>query len=449
MEQAIIVQGFLASEEMHGLRFKFMIGDGDSSVFARIQRKVPYGRQVVNHIVRGYTDKLYKLKANTALPLSARKELTPLISRLTKAARGAITSAGERAGNVDQLRKDLRNGPHHVFGDHAKCVEETVGANGERVGYCSRKNALEKNKVPFMTQTPVWAGILKALEPIVAKADRLMLNVTTNQAERFMGLVACASGGKRVDHTKRGGYQLRCTMAGLRHIKGPGYYISPAKKLLGHSPGIVSKKLFADRARNSAARSKRDSARRSLGFVPRKKATSARAGPDADYGPSAAEPDISAENMEAGKNSVLDALAAVACSDEKRANLERATVGQAENPLWMDARQNRLTASKFGAICNRKPTTSCHSAVISITNPKPIYNDDIVYGNNNEPKAIEMYEERFGVSVQASGLFVDPDYPFLGASPDGLVGEDRLIEVKTIPSINQLEVRNCSHCLYF
>lgn len=351
--------------------------------------------ECANHIVRGYTDKLYKLKANTALPLSARKELTPLISRLTKAARGAITSAGERAENVDQLRKDLRNGPHHVFGDHAKCVEETVGANGERVGYCRRKNALEKNKVPFMTQTPIWAGIFKALEPIVAKADRLMLNVTTNQAEHFMGLVACASGGKRVDHTKRGGYQLRCTMAGLRHIKGPGYFTSPAKKLLGHSPGMVSKKLFADRARNSAARNKRDSARRSLGFVPRKKATSARAGPDADYGPSAAEPDISAEDMEAGKNSTRDTLAAVACSDEKRANLERATVGQAENPLWIDARQNRLTASKFGAICNRKPTTSCHSAVISITNPKPIYSDDIVFGNNNEPKAIEMYEERF------------------------------------------------------
>jgi YqaJ-like viral recombinase domain len=44
------------------------------------------------------------------------------------------------------------------------------------------------------------------------------------------------------------------------------------------------------------------------------------------------------------------------------------------------------------------------------------------------------------VSVVPCGIFVDPDHGYLGASPDGLIGDDRLIEVKTIPSINNLQV---------
>jgi hypothetical protein len=445
MEQHIIVDGFRASEEMHGVRFKYMIGDGDSSVYARVQKGVRYGRRVVklecaNHMVRCYTDKLYRLKTNTAIPLSARKELAALIPRLTKAARGAITSAGNSPGNVELLRRDLRNGPHHVFGDHARCRQEATSTAGVREGYCTRKDQLEKNNVPFLQKTPVWTGILKALEPLVSKADRLTLNVTTNQAERFMGLVAAASGGKRVDHTKRGGYQMRCTLAGLRHTKGP-CLISPIKAHLGHSPGAISKKVFEGRARDLAAKTVRTKARRFVtGYVARHKAAARAAGADADYGPSAAEPDISEAALQTGMDAVLDRLAAVACSEEKRTALERRTVGQAGNPAWREARRDLLTASHFGALCRRRDTTSCHAAVTAITNPKEVHSKYLSYGNIHEPIAIERYANKSGVTVEACGLFVDPDNPFLGASPDGLVGQDKLVEVKTIPSINNLIV---------
>jgi hypothetical protein len=446
MEQTIIVQGFRASEEMHGLRFKFMIGDGDSSVYARVQKSVRYGPRVVklecaNHMVRCYTDKLYKLKANAQVDLSARKVLAPLIPRLTKDARGAITSAGNDPENVAQLRNDLRNGPHHVFGDHSRCRSEITSSTGEREGYCKRKDDVEKNNVPFLQQTPVWAGILKALEPLVTKADRLTRNVTTNQAERFMGLVAAAAGGKRVDHTKRGGYQMRCALAGLRHRKGPSYFVSPMKTLLGQSPGAISKKLFAARATELAAKTERTKARRSLGYVPRRKATARATSADADYGPEAAEPDMSEADLEAGMDAVLEKLAAVVCSDEKRSALQRSTVGQAGKPEWREARRRVLTASKFGSVCKRRLTTPCHAAVTAITNPKEVRSNDLTYGTIHEPIAIERYEQRVGVTVEPCGLFVDPDNPFLGASPDGLVGQDKLVEVKTIPSINGLVVK--------
>ena len=41
MEADIIVEGFNQAEEMHGVRYMGLIGDGDSSVYANIQEKVP------------------------------------------------------------------------------------------------------------------------------------------------------------------------------------------------------------------------------------------------------------------------------------------------------------------------------------------------------------------------------------------------------------------------
>lgn len=57
MEQDIIVEVFSKSLEQHGIIYKHMIGDGDSSVYVRIVERVPYGRQIVkiecaNHMTR-------------------------------------------------------------------------------------------------------------------------------------------------------------------------------------------------------------------------------------------------------------------------------------------------------------------------------------------------------------------------------------------------------------
>jgi len=47
MEQDIIVEGFRQSLVQHGLIYKYYIGDGNSSVYARIVKKVSYGRDVI------------------------------------------------------------------------------------------------------------------------------------------------------------------------------------------------------------------------------------------------------------------------------------------------------------------------------------------------------------------------------------------------------------------
>ena len=54
------------------------------------------------------------------------------------------------------------------------------------------------------------------------------------------------------------------------------------------------------------------------------------------------------------------------------------------------------------------------------------------YGLECEPKAIDKYEEQTKTTVCDSGLWVNLKYPFLGCSPDGLVGEDGIIEIKSL-----------------
>jgi len=44
--------------------------------------------------------------------------------------------------------------------------------------------------------------------------------------------------------------------------------------------------------------------------------------------------------------------------------------------------------------------------------------------------AKEAFESLFSVQVLPAGLFVDEQYNFLAGSPDGLVGENEIIEIK-------------------
>lgn len=53
------------------------------------------------------------------------------------------------------------------------------------------------------------------------------------------------------------------------------------------------------------------------------------------------------------------------------------------------------------------------------------------WGNDHEAAAIAEYEQTYNVTVHGAQEFVThPVYPFLGCSPDGLIGADGMIEVK-------------------
>lgn len=58
-------------------------------------------------------------------------------------------------------------------------------------------------------------------------------------------------------------------------------------------------------------------------------------------------------------------------------------------------------------------------------------NDDMLRGIEDEPRAVDNYSEHFA-PVETIGFMVRDDWGFkLGYSPDGLVGDDGLVEVKS------------------
>lgn len=107
---------------------------------------------------------------------------------------------------------------------------------------------------------------------------------------------------------------------------------------------------------------------------------------------------------------------------------------------WLRARAGIFTASTFAdlmAVTRSGPSTSrarliTKLAIERITGEAQttFQNDAMRRGNELEPFARAAYEAETGVFVQTVGLALHDRYPFVGASMDGLVGDDGLVEFK-------------------
>lgn len=111
---------------------------------------------------------------------------------------------------------------------------------------------------------------------------------------------------------------------------------------------------------------------------------------------------------------------------------------------WHQARRGIVTASVAGRIVTPstiKPASNqesraltAHLAAERVTGwTDPTYvSDDMWRGVEDEPRAIDAYERDRDVTVDLCGFMVRTDWGYpIGYSPDGLVGDDGLIEVKS------------------
>ncbi len=114
-------------------------------------------------------------------------------------------------------------------------------------------------------------------------------------------------------------------------------------------------------------------------------------------------------------------------SDQAK-HIESITRAQADSVEWHYERSIRITASFFGRVCRRLPTTTSDCLVNSIVNFKNYQSMPVAcaWGKNNESKARDAYIENMkmtghsNLEVFESGLVVNIKYSFLGASPDGV-----------------------------
>jgi len=69
-------------------------------------------------------------------------------------------------------------------------------------------------------------------------------------------------------------------------------------------------------------------------------------------------------------------------------------------------------------------------------------NADMERGTALEPIARAAYEAHTGTFVTQTGFWLHPEIEFFGASPDGLVGDEGLIEIKAPRTANHLRYRS-------
>ncbi len=101
------------------------------------------------------------------------------------------------------------------------------------------------------------------------------------------------------------------------------------------------------------------------------------------------------------------------------------------SPEWIAARRGKITASTAAAILGLDKNKGPLAAYREITGPhKDKDNRHTAWGREFEPAARSSYEVETGALVLETGFWLHPTLPWLGASPDGLVASDGLLEIK-------------------
>ncbi|KAK5639486.1 hypothetical protein RI129_011978 [Pyrocoelia pectoralis] len=135
--------------------------------------KVSYGRSVIklecaNHCVRAYTAALHRLIKNRQFQIESRNILKKHVGKISSCTRKVIAKSSDLLNMKMQLKDSFA----------------------------------------------------VARDNVIRKADRLLRNVTTNPAERYMSIVSKFTGGKRTNLVMKNMYLTRCAGAALSYNIG-------------------------------------------------------------------------------------------------------------------------------------------------------------------------------------------------------------------------------------
>ena len=124
----------------------------------------------------------------------------------------------------------------------------------------------------------------------------------------------------------------------------------------------------------------------------------------------------------------------VCMNEEDIKQLCLSTRNQSTCQGWSDARKVRITASTKAHAIKRLQRKKKEDLAQDFIAEKLISNQNLEYGSSNENKAIDNYKKVFNVQVVKAGFFLHPLQPWLGASVDGIVIDNRqvtrILEVK-------------------
>jgi hypothetical protein len=129
-------------------------------------------------------------------------------------------------------------------------------------------------------------------------------------------------------------------------------------------------------------------------------------------------------------DSFLKSMRVTQISGQEIEDVETATRDQSSSLLWVEERKKRLNASTFGRICKMTDRTNGSLLARSLLVHKQLNSEAVNHGKAYESVAVAKYEKTTGTTAQRCGLFISQIYPFLSASPDRMINENLLLEVK-------------------
>ncbi|VDI46419.1 Hypothetical predicted protein [Mytilus galloprovincialis] len=121
-------------------------------------------------------------------------------------------------------------------------------------------------------------------------------------------------------------------------------------------------------------------------------------------------------------------MASLSFSSDDVKLISRATQGQSSNNLWFTMRKGLITASNFQAIMNNEDPDHICSRIIgseSLSVKNKFQELALDWGRRKESKARNLYQTAHGLKrnkcITETGLVVNPKYPCIGCSPDGVI----------------------------
>jgi putative phage-type endonuclease len=119
---------------------------------------------------------------------------------------------------------------------------------------------------------------------------------------------------------------------------------------------------------------------------------------------------------------------------------DRIAAIQQGTPEWLQLRAGKVTASRVADILAKTktgPSASRQNYLIELaiqrttgTIPESYTNAAMEWGTQTEPQARVAYEVKTGNFVDQVSFIDHPSMEWFGCSPDGLVGDDGLVEIK-------------------
>lgn len=105
------------------------------------------------------------------------------------------------------------------------------------------------------------------------------------------------------------------------------------------------------------------------------------------------------------------------------------------SPEWYATRAGKLTASRFVDVMGTKAARARYMREIVFERlagvPKhSVGSKSMNWGQEIEPFSLEAFELQTGKIVTPAEFITHPRYPFIGCSPDGLIGADEGLEMK-------------------